>query len=53
MDKYKAVMKDMNYSLKQVERAKPIIKSLLNGGEIKAVEGNDNEICLKKEVVKI
>lgn len=46
MDKYKAVMKDMNYSLKQVERAKPIIKSLLNGGEIKAVEGNDNEICL-------
>lgn len=40
-----AVMKDMNYSLKQVERAKPIIRKLLNGGEIKAVEGDDNEIC--------
>lgn len=42
---HKAVMNDMKYSLKQVERAKPIIKDLLNGGEIKAVEGEENEIC--------
>ena len=38
-------MKDMRYSLEQVEKAKPIIAKLLNGGEIKAVEGNDDEIC--------
>lgn len=39
-------MNDMRFSLQQVEKAKPIIKQLLNGGEIKAVEGDDNEICL-------
>lgn len=39
-------MNDMRYSLQQVEKAKPIIKQLLNGGDIKTVEGSDNEICL-------
>lgn len=41
-----AVMSDMRYSLEQVEKAMPIIKRLLNGGEIKSVEGDDNDICL-------
>jgi hypothetical protein len=36
----------MQYSLEQVEKAKPIIANLLNGGEIKAVEGSQEEICL-------
>lgn len=46
MLKREAVMRDMRYSLAQVEQARPIIKQLLNGGEIKTVEGDDNEICL-------
>lgn len=46
MNKVETVMKDMRFSLEQVERAKPIIAKLLGGGEIKAVEGDDNEICL-------
>lgn len=37
---------DLNTSLAQVERAKPIIRQLMNGGEIKAVEGEENEICM-------
>ena len=41
-----AVMHDLQNSLKQVEKAKPIIRELLRGGEIKAVEGRDDEICL-------
>lgn len=45
LNKEETVLKDMRYSLEQVERAKPIIAKLLNGGEIKAVEGNDDEIC--------
>ena len=44
--KTQAVMNDMRYSLKQVEKARPIIRDLLGGGEIKAVEGRDDEICL-------
>lgn len=44
--KHEVVMKDMRYSLEQVEKAKPIIKQLLNGGEIQTVEGDDNEVCL-------
>ena len=44
MNKVETVMKDLNYSLEQVERAKPIISTLLHGGEIKAVEGKDEEI---------
>lgn len=44
--KTQTVMNDMRYSLQQVEKAKPIIKQLLNGGDIKIVEGDDNEICL-------
>lgn len=46
MNKTQAVMHDMRFSLEQVERAKPIIKKLLGGGEIKAVEGRDDEICM-------
>ena len=45
LNKVETVMKDLNYSLEQVERAKPIISTLLHGGEIKAVEGKDEEIC--------
>ena len=43
---HQIVMHDMRYSLNQVEKASPIIKQLLGGGEIKPVEGNDNDICL-------
>lgn len=39
-------MQDMRFSLLQVEKARPIIKKLMNGGEIKAVEGRDDEICM-------
>ena len=46
LQKHEAVMNDMRFSLQQVERAKPIISELLKGGEIKAVEGTDEEICL-------
>lgn len=46
LDKNRAVMHDLRYSLAQVEKARPIIKRLMNGGEIKAVEGRDDEICL-------
>ena len=45
-DKSQTVMHDLRFSLKQVEKARPIIKKLLKGGEIKAVEGRDDEICL-------
>ena len=39
-------MKDLQFSLAQVEKARPIIKKLMGGGEIKPVEGRDDEICL-------
>lgn len=40
-----AVMSDMRRSMNRVERARPIIANLLNGGEIIPVEGDDNEVC--------
>ena len=40
-----AVMSDMRQSMNRVERARPIIAELLNGGEIIPVEGDDNEVC--------
>ena len=40
-----AVMIDMRQSMNRVERARPIIAELLNGGEIIPVEGDDNEVC--------
>ena len=39
------VKDDMRKSMKFVKVAQPILKELLNGGEIMAVEGDDNEIC--------
>lgn len=39
------VMSDMRTSINRVEKAAPIIRQLMNGGEIKTVEGDDNEIC--------
>lgn len=41
----KAVMSDMRQSMSRVEKAKPIIAQILNGGEIIPVEGDDNEVC--------
>ena len=41
----KAVMSDMRQSMSRVEKAKPIIAQMLNGGEIITVEGDDNEVC--------
>lgn len=46
MGKYEAVMRDMKTSLEQVKRATPIIKKIMGGGDILAVEGNDNEILI-------
>lgn len=46
MDKNQAVLNDLRYSLAQVDKARPIIRKLMGGGEIKAVEGRDDEICL-------
>lgn len=46
MGKYEAVMRDMKTSLEQVRRATPIIQEIMGGGEIKAVEGSDNEILI-------
>lgn len=40
-----AVISDMRRSMNRVERARPIIANLLNGGEIIPVEGDDNEVC--------
>jgi hypothetical protein len=40
-----AVMIDMRQSMNRVERARPIIAELLNGGEIIPGEGDDNEVC--------
>lgn len=39
------VMDDMHKSMAFVKIAQPILKQLLNGGEIMAVEGDDNEVC--------
>ena len=44
--KINAVKHDLEYSLQQVEKARPIIRMLLNGGEIKAVEGRNDDIFL-------
>lgn len=50
MGKYEAVMRDMKTSLEQVRRAAPIIQEIMGGGEIKAVEGSDNEILVMLDV---
>lgn len=39
------VMSDMRQSIQRVNSAAPIIRRLMKGGEIKTVEGDDNEIC--------
>lgn len=39
------VMQDMRQSMEFVRIAQPILKKILNGGEIMAVESQDNEIC--------
>lgn len=45
MANVKAVMSDMRQSMSRVEKARPIIAHLLNGGEIIPVEGSDDEVC--------
>lgn len=45
MGNEKAVMGDMRKSMERVEKARPIIAELLNGGEIIPIEGDDSEIC--------
>lgn len=37
---------DMRKAMAYVETARPVIQKLLNGGELMAVEGSDNDICL-------
>lgn len=44
-DKTKAVMSDMRTSMDYLAKAAPIIKQLLNGGDILPVEGSDDEVC--------
>lgn len=39
------VMQDMRKSMAFVDKARPIIAGLLNGGYILPVEGDDNEVC--------
>lgn len=39
------VINDMRTSMKYLVKAEPIIKHLLNGGDILPVEGSDNEVC--------
>ena len=43
-DKTKVVAYDMRWSSGVVEKAEPIIASLLNDGELLKVEGSDNEV---------
>lgn len=45
MQDVSVVMEDMTTSMKHVTKAKPIIEKLMNGGELLAVEGNDNGVC--------
>lgn len=45
MQKWSDVMNDMRVSMARLEKARPIIRRLLNGGEIHPVEGDDNKIC--------
>lgn len=45
MQNSSVVMKDMRESISYLEKAKPIISKMLNGGTITPVEGDDNEIC--------
>lgn len=37
---------DMHKAMAYVETAKPVIRKLLKGGELLAVEGSDNDVCL-------
>lgn len=39
------VMKDMRKSMRFVRAAQPIIEKLMNGGQMMAVEGDENEVC--------
>lgn len=39
------VMQDMRKSMEFVDKARPIIAGLMNGGYILPVEGDDNEVC--------
>lgn len=38
-------MNDMRVSMARLEKARPIIRRLLHGGEIHPIEGDDNRIC--------
>ena len=39
------VINDMRRSMAFVDKAKPILKRLFNGGEVMTVEGDDNQVC--------
>lgn len=45
LDKTAVVISDMRTSMDYLVKAEPVIKQLLNGGEILPVEGSDDEVC--------
>lgn len=45
LTKTETVYADMRNAMKYVDKAKPIIAKLLNGGEVLRVEGEDNDVC--------
>lgn len=41
-----SIISDMRKAMGHVERARPIIERLLNGGKLYTVEGSDDELCV-------